>query len=166
MFTLPTPLVGRPLTKKNFICVFPFPFGTFLKFCVFRWFKTGDIGQIDADGTVRIIDRKKDLVKLQFGEYISLGKVMEGFIHNFGGGGWARSSLLKKKWVYFFYKIVKEAEYYENCKIVFLSDLKTYYICHNYNLILGWVWTEDLSYCWELLRLRRSNKGMCINKSK
>jgi len=40
-----------------------------------RWFKTGDIGQIDADGTVRIIDRKKDLVKLQFGEYISLGKV-------------------------------------------------------------------------------------------
>ncbi|XP_023343813.1 LOW QUALITY PROTEIN: long-chain-fatty-acid--CoA ligase 4-like [Eurytemora carolleeae] len=40
-----------------------------------RWFKTGDIGQIDDDGTVRIIDRKKDLVKLQFGEYISLGKV-------------------------------------------------------------------------------------------
>jgi len=40
-----------------------------------RWFNTGDIGQIDEDGTVRIIDRKKDLVKLQFGEYISLGKV-------------------------------------------------------------------------------------------
>ena len=40
-----------------------------------RWFYTGDIGQIDEDGTVRIIDRKKDLVKLQFGEYISLGKV-------------------------------------------------------------------------------------------
>ena len=68
---------------------------------MFRWFKTGDIGQIDADGTVRIIDRKKDLVKLQFGEYISLGKVMEGVINNFGGGRWARSSLLKE-WVYFF----------------------------------------------------------------
>jgi len=40
-----------------------------------RWFSTGDIGQIDGDGTIRIIDRKKDLVKLQFGEYISLGKV-------------------------------------------------------------------------------------------
>jgi acyl-CoA synthetase (AMP-forming)/AMP-acid ligase II len=40
-----------------------------------RWFKTGDIGQVEADGTLRIIDRKKDLVKLQFGEYISLGKV-------------------------------------------------------------------------------------------
>ena len=40
-----------------------------------RWFKTGDIGQIDENGTLRIVDRKKDLVKLQFGEYISLGKV-------------------------------------------------------------------------------------------
>jgi len=40
-----------------------------------RWFQTGDIGQIEDDGTVRIIDRKKDLVKLQFGEYVSLGKV-------------------------------------------------------------------------------------------
>merc|ERR1712029_1248956 len=40
-----------------------------------RWFKTGDIGQFDHGGTLKIIDRKKDLVKLQFGEYVSLGKV-------------------------------------------------------------------------------------------
>lgn len=40
-----------------------------------RWFFTGDIGQFDEDGSLRIIDRKKDLLKLQFGEYVSLGKV-------------------------------------------------------------------------------------------
>jgi len=40
-----------------------------------RWFKTGDIGTIEPTGQLRIIDRKKDLVKLQLGEYISLGKV-------------------------------------------------------------------------------------------
>ena len=40
-----------------------------------RWFKSGDIGEVHRDGTIKIIDRKKDLVKLQFGEYVSLGKV-------------------------------------------------------------------------------------------
>ncbi|GLT94224.1 hypothetical protein SLE2022_119770 [Rubroshorea leprosula] len=40
-----------------------------------RWFYTGDIGQFHPDGCLEIIDRKKDIVKLQHGEYISLGKV-------------------------------------------------------------------------------------------
>ncbi|KAI4898006.1 hypothetical protein NFI96_017487, partial [Prochilodus magdalenae] len=40
-----------------------------------RWFCTGDIGEFQADGCLKIIDRKKDLVKLQAGEYVSLGKV-------------------------------------------------------------------------------------------
>ncbi|KAJ8674122.1 hypothetical protein QAD02_005384 [Eretmocerus hayati] len=40
-----------------------------------RWFRTGDIGEVYPDGVIKIIDRKKDLVKLQFGEYVSLGKV-------------------------------------------------------------------------------------------
>lgn len=40
-----------------------------------NWFYTGDIGEIRPNGSLRIIDRKKDLVKLQHGEYVSLGKV-------------------------------------------------------------------------------------------
>ena len=40
-----------------------------------RWWRSGDIGEIFPDGTIKIIDRKKDLIKLQHGEYISLGKV-------------------------------------------------------------------------------------------
>lgn len=41
----------------------------------FRWFYTGDVGQFHKDGCLEIIDRKKDIVKLQHGEYVSLGKV-------------------------------------------------------------------------------------------
>ncbi|KAI8428366.1 hypothetical protein MSG28_002551 [Choristoneura fumiferana] len=40
-----------------------------------RWFRSGDIGELHHDGCIKIIDRKKDLVKLQAGEYVSLGKV-------------------------------------------------------------------------------------------
>ncbi|VDP84485.1 unnamed protein product [Echinostoma caproni] len=40
-----------------------------------RWFCTGDIGLMHTDGSLSIIDRKKDLVKLQAGEYLSLSKV-------------------------------------------------------------------------------------------
>uniref|UniRef100_A0A1D1XHI3 4-coumarate--CoA ligase n=1 Tax=Anthurium amnicola TaxID=1678845 RepID=A0A1D1XHI3_9ARAE len=40
-----------------------------------RWFYTGDIGRVHPDGCLEIIDRKKDIVKLQHGEYVSLGKV-------------------------------------------------------------------------------------------
>lgn len=35
----------------------------------------GDIGEIHPDGTITIVDRKKDLMKLQHGEYVALGKV-------------------------------------------------------------------------------------------
>lgn len=39
-----------------------------------KWFRTGDIVQVDKElGTIRIIDRKKDLVKLSNGEFVALG---------------------------------------------------------------------------------------------
>ena len=43
--------------------------------CSLKFLFQGDIGQMMPDGTIRIIDRMKDLVKLQGGEYVSLGKV-------------------------------------------------------------------------------------------
>lgn len=71
--------------KVTFLTIFPLDF----KFCSrsqlsalqqddekgMRWFYTGDIGAFHPDGCLEIIDRKKDIVKLQHGEYISLGKV-------------------------------------------------------------------------------------------
>eukprot|EP01018_Ginkgo_biloba_P011180 Gb_21772 [translate_table: standard] len=45
-----------------------------------RWFYTGDIGRFHPDGCLEIIDRKKDIVKLQNGKYVPLGKVEAALI--------------------------------------------------------------------------------------
>jgi long-chain acyl-CoA synthetase len=39
------------------------------------WFRTGDVGQWNADGTLSIVDRIKNLVKLQNGEYVALERL-------------------------------------------------------------------------------------------
>jgi len=39
------------------------------------WFRTGDVGEWNPNGTLKLIDRIKNLVKLQGGEYIALERL-------------------------------------------------------------------------------------------
>ena len=43
------------------------------------WLATGDIGVMDADGHIKITDRKKDLVKTSGGKYIAPGQIAAQF---------------------------------------------------------------------------------------
>jgi len=50
------------------------------------WFHTGDIGVMLPSGALKIVDRKKDLIKLSGGEYVSLGKVEAALVQVKGIG--------------------------------------------------------------------------------
>ncbi|KAI0477658.1 acetyl-CoA synthetase-like protein [Xylariaceae sp. FL0804] len=64
-------LRGPPVAKEYY----KNPEETEKAFTADGWFKTGDIGEVDANGHVKVIDRVKNLVKMQGGEYIALEKL-------------------------------------------------------------------------------------------
>lgn len=46
------------------------------------WFRTGDIAEIDARGRIKIIDRRKNVLKLAQGEYISPERIENVYLAN------------------------------------------------------------------------------------
>lgn len=68
-------VVGGPTIAKGYYKLPEATEAVFFEENGIKWFRTGDIGEIDSRGCVKIIDRKKDLVKLNHGEYVALSTV-------------------------------------------------------------------------------------------
>ena len=66
-------VVGGPVVCKGYFKLPEENKTSFYEEDGIRWFRTGDIGEVNSLGAIKIIDRKKDLVKLKHGEYVSLG---------------------------------------------------------------------------------------------
>lgn len=66
-------VVGGPVVGKGYFKLPEENKASFYEENGMRWFRTGDIGEMNSCGSLKIIDRKKDLVKLKHGEYVSLG---------------------------------------------------------------------------------------------
>jgi len=46
----------------------------------YDWFKTGDIALMTPDGRLKIVDRKKNLVKMKHGEYIAIENMESNYV--------------------------------------------------------------------------------------
>jgi long-chain acyl-CoA synthetase len=68
-------LIGGDMVSKGYYLMEEKTREDFFEKDGIRYFRSGDIGEILDNGCIKIIDRKKDLVKLQFGEYVSFGKL-------------------------------------------------------------------------------------------
>lgn len=72
---------GEILTRgvTNLRCYYKNPTATAEVIDSEGWLHTGDIGEIDADGFIKITDRKKDMIKTSGGKYVA-PQLIEGYL--------------------------------------------------------------------------------------